>query len=143
MVEPLKFNVFVGLVRSMPVMDSRTKDFWSVVLSRMFDKDEFRKQFTQAQAKLNDGVLSSDSDDDFDERVRKRTEKNAAYNILMKSVGVRPRGRRKRQRIAQDHLVQGTHNPNRLSSAAQTLTHPIQKRRPGRPKGSKNKPKKK
>ena len=103
--EPLKKNVFVGLVRSMPVMDARTKTFWVAVLTKMFGHEAFVTELVRAEQKVATADLSSGTDDDYDERVRKRKDRIIKHNALKASVGIAPRGRKATQRIAPDHLV--------------------------------------
>jgi hypothetical protein len=124
--EVLKEIVFEGIVRAMPVMDHRTKDFWTLVLTRMFGKLAFDRWVVISE-NVDDDVLDSASDDDIADRTQKRTETLVRRNIKKALVGIKPRGRPA---------------ANVAPCDAGSQQAPVAKRKAGRPPGSKNKKKK-
>jgi hypothetical protein len=69
----LKKNAFTGIVKSMCVMDARTRKFWMVVFERMFGSRVLEKALFQAlRIDDEDEANSSDTDETFEQRVRAR-----------------------------------------------------------------------
>jgi hypothetical protein len=93
--KPLKMNAYIGIVKSMEVMDTRTREFWTVVLKRMFGSLSLKRQLFKAKnIDEDDDAISSNTDDDLEERIRKRGGRRRVYNKASRALGLVPQGQR-------------------------------------------------
>ena len=90
----LSMTTCVGIIKSMVMMDLDAIETWKTILVDQIGQEEYDRQSAAMELDEQDSDCSTDSADDSDERVRKRSIKMADAAALKKKRGIRPRGYR-------------------------------------------------